>query len=85
MGEGGSAQGKSDRAEWAMPSQLRTLGTPLLLALCLTTRPLRRRNGLVVKRNAYRVRSRVRFPDLWFHSPRYHESLIFGVILPSAI
>jgi hypothetical protein len=37
------------------PGQPRTLGTPLLLALRLTTKPLRRRNGLVVKRNANRL------------------------------
>ncbi len=42
MGEGGSARGMLDRAEEVMPSQPRTLGTPLLLANANTTKSLRR-------------------------------------------
>ncbi len=40
-------------------------GTTLLLALRLTTKPLRRRNGLVVKRNANKSAVPGSIPWLW--------------------
>jgi hypothetical protein len=56
-----------------LPGQPWTLRTALLLAFADTTKPLHRRNGLVVLANAKEGAVPGLIPGFGFHSLRYHD------------